>query len=483
MWSSRYADCMGTGELDPGLEKRILESMMSCYANTHSDSHSSKVTSALVEEARKAVKKCFVGEDRSDDFAVVFTGQGTTGAARHFAHVLSQTRRRISRIVYTDLEHLSNSAMWDSLFPDAWIDRVPLDDKDKTLFDVHAFKEVLESIASEEESDECCVLVAVTLCSNVFGSVQPVCDVLDEVKRLRERYGVDRFVTCVDCAACAPYVDLKRYLCNLFDAAFASPHKFKGGHSTPGVLVLRRSLVSCDGVPFFPGGGTVWFRDSRCNKFASKVEVREEGGSRNVVGIVRAGVVFERKRRMQDSITARILALVRFADALFAREASRTAGMTLLTAVGKNQKKRLPVYAFTLEGVYPGMFVRALSDFYGIQARGGVSCCFMIAHTLCPMKRSEKAMVLDGRGPPHTFGWIRLSFHDKYSFEDVRSVILDTGRLARSATGGELSRSYKYIECTNSWEPVSQAKKKKEDEKNIASSLFDGMVDHRERYS
>ncbi len=40
------------------------------------------------------------------------------------------------------------------------------------------------------------------------------------------------------------------------DAVFLSPHKFIGGPSTPGVLVVRRELLT-NRVPDDPGGGTV----------------------------------------------------------------------------------------------------------------------------------------------------------------------------------------------------------------------------------
>ena len=40
------------------------------------------------------------------------------------------------------------------------------------------------------------------------------------------------------------------------DAVFISPHKFVGGPGTPGVLVVRRSLLR-NRVPDVVGGGTV----------------------------------------------------------------------------------------------------------------------------------------------------------------------------------------------------------------------------------
>ena len=40
------------------------------------------------------------------------------------------------------------------------------------------------------------------------------------------------------------------------DAVFLSPHKFIGGPGTPGVLIVKRALLS-NTVPAMPGGGSI----------------------------------------------------------------------------------------------------------------------------------------------------------------------------------------------------------------------------------
>jgi selenocysteine lyase/cysteine desulfurase len=43
------------------------------------------------------------------------------------------------------------------------------------------------------------------------------------------------------------------------DAIFFSPHKFLGGVSSPGILVLKKKLFRPKGPSSNPGGGTVFF--------------------------------------------------------------------------------------------------------------------------------------------------------------------------------------------------------------------------------
>ena len=52
-------------------------------------------------------------------------------------------------------------------------------------------------------------------------------------------------------AGTAPHLTAK-------DAVFLSPHKFPGGPSTPGVLLVKRDLVASN-APVAPGGGTVFY--------------------------------------------------------------------------------------------------------------------------------------------------------------------------------------------------------------------------------
>uniref|UniRef100_A0A0G4FAQ6 Aminotransferase class V domain-containing protein n=1 Tax=Chromera velia CCMP2878 TaxID=1169474 RepID=A0A0G4FAQ6_9ALVE len=74
------------------------------------------------------------------------------------------------------------------------------------------------------------------------------------------------------------------------DAAFFSPHKMLGGPGTPGVLVVRRWLLS-DETPAAPGGGTVSMVTRTGQRFILEEEEREEAGTPDIIGAVRLGLV------------------------------------------------------------------------------------------------------------------------------------------------------------------------------------------------
>ena len=73
------------------------------------------------------------------------------------------------------------------------------------------------------------------------------------------------------------------------DALVFSPHKFIGGPGASGVLVLRRDAVVSD-RPTWVGGGTVRFVSSQGHDYSDALEAREEAGTPNVVGDIRAAL-------------------------------------------------------------------------------------------------------------------------------------------------------------------------------------------------
>ena len=77
-----------------------------------------------------------------------------------------------------------------------------------------------------------------------------------------------------------------------FDAVFISPHKFIGGPGTPGVLAVRKELLT-NRVPAVPGGGTVAYVSPDDHRYISDPAHREEGGTPAIIESIRAGLVFQ----------------------------------------------------------------------------------------------------------------------------------------------------------------------------------------------
>eukprot|EP00919_Chromeraceae_sp_WS-2016_P020455 GHVR01048647.1.p1 GENE.GHVR01048647.1~~GHVR01048647.1.p1 ORF type:complete len:670 (+),score=170.85 GHVR01048647.1:924-2933(+) len=74
------------------------------------------------------------------------------------------------------------------------------------------------------------------------------------------------------------------------DVAFLSPHKLLGGPGTPGILVIKKFLLT-HRVPANPGGGTVSFVSNECHSYIDNVEEREESGTPDIIGSIKTGLI------------------------------------------------------------------------------------------------------------------------------------------------------------------------------------------------
>jgi len=416
-----YADCTGSGEVDRDLDAFVSEKILPYYANVHSDSFCSNVVSSLIRTSRGIVKRACVRH--INEYACIFTGQGMTGATRHLGHLLHD---KVHHILYTELEHISNSSLWESIYKDACVHVVNVSSTDSSIIDSDHLEQLLYTIIDESTvlKQEGIILVAFTACSNVLGSIQPVSTIIQTIKKYHKAASLKKFsiVTCVDCAACSPYVPLVS-LCKDSDAIVLSPHKFKGGQCTPGVLIVKRCVIKNE-TPFFPGGGTVWYKEKKeSNHFLPNIELREEGGTPNIIGIIRVGLLFSAKQCKQRYITKRLFDIVTYVDRFFLNNTELLKRIEVYSKIGRNEHQRLPIYSFRVKDIHSGLFVKILSDAYGIQARSGVLCCYMLAEKMCSLSKQERKHILAGKGAPSHYGWVRISFYYEFTEELIRHIL------------------------------------------------------------
>ena len=463
------ADCTGSGPVDIELENIIQTHVFPYYANVHSDAFCSDVMSTMIQTSRDIIKQSCV--ENTDEYALIFTGQGMTGAARHLAFLL----KSVVSVIYTTLEHVSNSTLWESVFKTSSVRVVHSLHDDVSVIDTdHLSRQLHDAIQTSTKKKRGILFVAYTACSNVLGRVQPVKQIMSVIDSYRKK-ATDkglRIVTCVDCAAIAPYFPLKQ-LCHGNDAIVLSPHKFKGGQSTPGVLIVKKCVAELKKIPFYPGGGTVWYKHKKeCNHFlVNNIEHREEGGTPNIIGIIRTGLVFKRKELHQNEITERIRSILSTVDRFFHEHLIPF--VELYTVIDNNNSPRLPIYSFRIKDVHPGLFVKVLSDEYGIQTRSGVSCCYLLAEELCHVKTVDRNSILKGKGTPNTYGWIRVSFHYDFSDSMVIHILKCIKELVHNIHSYESIYSY---ECSlNKWYRKHRDVNKKEIPR-IVQNLFNEII-------
>ncbi len=215
------------------------------------------------------------------------------------------------------------------------------------------------------------------------------------------------------------------------DAIVFSAHKFIGGPAASGVLILRRDAVAAS-RPYRTGGGTVAFVSDTRHDYLTALEHREEGGTPNVLGDIRAALSLIVKDVIgQNVIEARNRALTARAFAAWGDD--RNIGL-----LAPRHRNRLPIFSFVPRadlGVDPVDFTRALSQVHGIQARGGCACAGPYAHHLLGIDpaRSDalRARILSGHEEDKP-GFVRLNFSVLMSDDTVEEIIDSVTDLAKT---------------------------------------------------
>src|SRR6478736_2933834 len=286
-----YADYTASGRGLTFIEDFIRDEVLPRYANTHTESSGTGLqTTRLREDARRTIRDAVGGDDET---VVVFAGSGCTGAIDKLVGILGlripsnfEDRWHASDLVPADqrpvifigpYEHHSNEVMWRECVAD--------------IVDIDVLRQRLV-----EHVDRPLLIGSFSAASNVTGIVTDT----DAISSLLHDHGALAFW---DYAAAAPYVDIEMYgrggrgvagPTAYKDAVFLSPHKFIGGPSTPGVLVVRRELMT-NRVPDVPGGGTVAYVNPDDHAYLTDPAHREEGGTPAIIESIRAGLVLKLK--------------------------------------------------------------------------------------------------------------------------------------------------------------------------------------------
>ncbi len=454
-----YADYTASGRSLSFIEDYITDVVLPLYANTHTESSGTGLqTTRFREDARAIIADC-VGA--CDEHAVVFCGSGSTGAIAKMVGVLGlripsvlEDTYHLSEHVPLDqrpvvfigpYEHHSNELPWRESIADV----VTIDEDHDGHVDLAMLEAELERYRDRPQ-----LIGSFSAASNVTGIVTDTV----AVSSLLHRYGA---IALWDYAAAAPYVSIDMgsptdgdgYL----DGIFISPHKLIGGPGTPGLLVARRELFA-NRVPDVPGGGTVAYVNPREHDYLTGVEHREEGGTPDIVGSIRAGLVFQLKRAVGlDAIKAREERFVRRAIDVWNAHPN-------MMILGSREAERLSIVSFVVRDVaesataVPGRYlhhnfvVSVLNDLFGIQSRGGCSCAGPYGHRLLgiDLDRSheferEITRGCEGIKP----GWVRVNFN--YFIDDDTFDYIVNAVALLADEGRKLLPYYRFEPDTGLW--------------------------------
>lgn len=354
-----YADYTASGRALMQVERFMLEHVLPYYANSHTEASFCGGFMTRLRRAARAViaRACGAG----DDHAVVFCGAGATAGINRLVALLGAGSG--VRVLLGPYEHHSNILPWrESGAEVIALDEAPDGGPDR------------DQLARLLDCDRP-VICAFSAASNITGIVADVAALTRQVKAAGA-------LMVWDYAGGAPYLPIAMTPAPdaPIDAIVLSPHKFPGGPGASGVMILRHDVVRMT-KPSQSGGGTVRFVSPDIHDYSASLVVREEAGTPNVPGDIRAALVFLVKEVIgQEFMNTRHAALCARIDAAWRNQPR-------IEMLGAQGLAGLPLASFRVRDgrggyVHQQLVTRMLSDLYGIQARGGCACAGPYVHRL-----------------------------------------------------------------------------------------------------
>jgi selenocysteine lyase/cysteine desulfurase len=435
-----YADYTASGRALAFVEDFIRDQVLPRYANTHTESSGTgRQTTRLREDARQIIRSAIDGDE---DTCVIFCGSGATGAvdrliailglrlpsalddAYHLdAHIPADQRP----VVFTGpFEHHSNELPWRESIAD--VVRIPED------ADGHIDQTVLAE-QLERHSRRPLRIGAFSAASNVTGIVSDTYG----ISALLHRHGA---LAIWDFAAAGPYVDIDMVAppgqdpLAYKDAIVLSPHKFVGGPGTPGVLAVRRQLLT-NRVPAVVGGGTVAYVNPEDHVYLADPVHREEAGTPAIVESIRAGLVFQ----LKEAVGAEVIHA--YESDYVRRAIEAWSSVPEIEVLGNLDAERLSILSFVIRRpggryLHHNMVVALLNDFFGHRLLG------------IDIERSheyERAITAGCEGIKP--GWVRVNFNYFIGEEVFQYVVRSIAFVAQH--GHEFLGDYLFDPDTGLW--------------------------------
>lgn len=412
-----YADYVASGRSLRQVEEFVMEHILPYYANSHTEaSFCGAYMTRMRASARTEIARI---TGAGDDCSVIFSGAGATAGLNQLVTLFGINLARNPVVFVGPYEHHSNLLPWRE--SNATVVEIP--EAHDGGPDLKILDEMLRIHADADLK-----IGSFSKASNVTGILSD--DI--EITRLLKTHGA---LAIWDYAGAAPYVPINMGRGAVAkDAIVVSPHKFAGGPGATGVLILRNKRVVRD-TPSRPGGGTVSFVSPWAHTYSADIATREEAGTPNVIGDIRAALAFLVKEQVGDAfIEAREQSLCDAAMSAFKKHPQ-------IEVLGNTNAARLPIFSLRIsdtngEPIHQQLFTRMLSDIYGIQARGGCACAGPYAHRLLGIDRSQSDALfaaLESGEELQKPGWVRLNFSYLMSDEVAAKVIHGVLDLAETA--------------------------------------------------
>ncbi|MFP4343374.1 MAG: SufS family cysteine desulfurase [Anaerolineales bacterium] len=323
------------------------------YANIHRGIYTlSEETTALYEEARDRIAR-FIHAPSSAE--VIFV-RNATEALNLVAYTWGRSNIGAGdRIVLTEMEHHSNFVPWQQLAQEKGAELAYIPVSQEGELELERLPELLEGGRTK--------VVAVTMMSNVLGTIPPVRAIIEEA------HAADAIVV-LDGAQAVPHLPVDVQALGGDFLAF-SAHKLGG----PGIGALwgRRTLLE-KMPPFLYGGDMI--RTVRKDKVVwNELPYKFEAGTPAIAEAVGFGAAVDFLSRLgMEAVHEHEQALV-----AYALERLRT--LPGLHILGPEAARRGGAVSFWLEGIHPHDIAQIL-DGEGVCIRAGRHCAEPLHHAL-----------------------------------------------------------------------------------------------------
>jgi selenocysteine lyase/cysteine desulfurase len=414
-----FADDTATGRPSPLIDHTMTKKIMPYYANTHSNSYTGLLMRKYVNRTKQFIREYY---NLTPDHVIIFTGSGATAAINHIVNSIDVTAHQAINIMVSLYEHHSNYLPWVELEKrnqNVTVKIIPMDSRG--LIDLEKLEQMIDPLAMN--------IVSITACSNVTGQITDQTMVIKKVKSFPNT------LIMMDYACLSPYKQLDL---SEIDGAFISGHKFLGGTGCPGLLITKKILFE-KSTPFCPGGGCVVRADSHSIEYSHDIEAKESAGTPNIAGIIRFYYVLKLQQRSLDTIHRNEMHLVQYVDKKLESMCQKYSGLKLISldsdCLSNRSSDCLPIYSVSISGLHYNYVVTLFNDMFGIQVRGGVSCCGNLADY---MKSNQN---IDG--------WTRVTFSWRMDDRTVDYILDALEFIVRKGT--HYLDQYTFNKATNLW--------------------------------
>jgi selenocysteine lyase/cysteine desulfurase len=383
-----FADDIASGRPSPYIDNKILKKVIPYYSNTHSNAITGQIMANKIENTRNKIRQTY---NLDKNYKIIFTGNGCTSAINHLINSLNYELYNKTEIYISKLEHYSNHLPWIELSNKNIISL--------NIIDLDNNNEINYNLLENEikKSDNTTLkIISMTSASNVTGVITDI----DKLKEIKLKY--NNVLIFLDTACSSPYYKIDG---TNIDAIFISGHKFLGGQQTPGILIAHQNLFKKN-IPFCLGGGCIKKLINEKPEYSNDIETRESAGTPNIIGIIRLYYIYN----LYDNLYPLIKINNKCLNLLLKNEFTKLMKKyTDLYVLNINTINKLPIISFNIKNIHYNYIVVLLNDLFGIQTRGGISCCGLLADYI------EKKYGFRG--------WVRVSFSWKFNYNEIYYII------------------------------------------------------------